>query len=117
MHVPNEKRKKLDNKGETCVFLGITKESKAYKLFNPLMKKIVIGKDIIFYEENTWNWNEQQPTQVIFDNDSEEENQQSLQQQISVVSKPSNEALITTETSSITVESTNVLAKSRLRRG
>jgi len=40
-HVPDEKRKNLDDKGEKCVFLGISECSKAYKLFNPLTKRIV----------------------------------------------------------------------------
>jgi len=40
-HVLDEKRKKLDDKGEKCVFLSISECSKAYKLFNPLTKRIV----------------------------------------------------------------------------
>jgi hypothetical protein len=72
-HVPDEKRKKLDDKGEKCVFLGISECSKAYKLFNPLTKKIVTSRDVVFDEENTWDWNRQQPTQVVFDTDSESE--------------------------------------------
>jgi len=35
-HVPDAMRKKLDDKGEKCVFLGVSETSKAYKLFNPL---------------------------------------------------------------------------------
>jgi len=30
-HIPDEKRKKLDNKGEKYVFLGVSVCSKAYK--------------------------------------------------------------------------------------
>lgn len=37
-HTPNKNRKKLDDKGEKCVFLGLSEASKAYKLFNPLKK-------------------------------------------------------------------------------
>ena len=44
-HVPNEKRKKLDDKGEKC---SVSETSKAYKLFNPLTKKIVTSRDVIF---------------------------------------------------------------------
>ena len=42
-------------------------------MFNPLTKKIVTSRDVVFNEENTWDWNRQQPTQVLFDNDSERE--------------------------------------------
>ena len=113
-HVPNEKKKKLDDKGEKCVFLGISEASKAYKLFNPLTKKIVTNKDVIFDEESTRNWNGQQPTQVIFDSDDEEERQQLLQQQIPKVSipeSPPNDAPTAVETSSTTAES-NVVVES-----
>ena len=33
-HVLDQLRKKLDNKGEKCIFLGYCDESKAYKLYN-----------------------------------------------------------------------------------
>ncbi|XP_075083995.1 uncharacterized protein LOC142167821 [Nicotiana tabacum] len=66
LYVPNlksnllsvdEKRRKLDDKSEKCVFLGVSEASKAYKLFNPLTKKVVTSRDIIFDEENSWDWN------------------------------------------------------------
>lgn len=72
-HIPDVKRKKLDDKAEKCVFLGVSEASKAYKLFNPLTKKIVTSRDIVFDEGNTWDWNRQQPTQVLYDNDAEQE--------------------------------------------
>lgn len=56
VHVPNPKRKKLDNKGEKCVLLGVSEESKAYRLYNPLTKKICISKDVVFNENISWNW-------------------------------------------------------------
>ncbi|PNY07765.1 putative copia-type polyprotein [Trifolium pratense] len=56
VHVPDQKRKKLDNKGEKCVLLGVSEESKAYRLYNPLTKKICISKDVVFDENNSWNW-------------------------------------------------------------
>ena len=33
----------------------------------------MISRDVVFDEESTWDWNRQQPTQVLFDNDTEEE--------------------------------------------
>ncbi|CAL8155624.1 unnamed protein product [Prunus armeniaca] len=35
-HILDEKRKKLDDKSEKCIFLGVGEPSKAYKLFNPI---------------------------------------------------------------------------------
>ncbi|KAA3479439.1 Retrovirus-related Pol polyprotein from transposon TNT 1-94 [Gossypium australe] len=34
-HVPDVKRKKLDDKGEKCIFVSVSDNSKAYKLYNP----------------------------------------------------------------------------------
>ena len=40
--------KKLDDKGEICICLGINDQSKAYKLYNLSIKKIIISHDIFF---------------------------------------------------------------------
>ena len=48
--VPEVKRKKLDNHGEKCIFIGYSEESKAYKLYNSLIKKLVVSRDVIFNE-------------------------------------------------------------------
>ncbi|KAL5724118.1 hypothetical protein ACHQM5_007419 [Ranunculus cassubicifolius] len=55
-HVPEEKRKKLDDRGIKCIFLGCSDQSKAYKLYNPLSKKIIISRDVVFDEGQTWSW-------------------------------------------------------------
>ncbi|PHT67275.1 hypothetical protein T459_26762 [Capsicum annuum] len=31
-HISDQKRKKLDDKGEKCIFLGVSDQSKAYKI-------------------------------------------------------------------------------------
>ena len=51
VRIPNQKRTKLDNKGEKCIFLGVSDQSKAYKFYNPITKKIVINRDVIFDEK------------------------------------------------------------------
>ena len=72
VHVTESKRKKLDDRGDKCVFLGVSKESKAYKLFNPLTKKVVTSRDVVFDEENTWDWYIHQSTPILFNNEVEE---------------------------------------------
>jgi hypothetical protein len=57
-HIPDAQRKKLDNKSTKCIFLGVSEESKAYRLYNPVTKKIVISRDVIFVENEKWSWNE-----------------------------------------------------------
>lgn len=44
VHVPDSKRIKLDDKSMKCILLGVSEESKAYRLFDPVSKKIVINK-------------------------------------------------------------------------
>ena len=47
-HVLDHKRKKLDDEREKFVFLGVSETSKTYKLFNPLIGKIMSSRDVIF---------------------------------------------------------------------
>ena len=39
-----------------CVLLGVSKESKGYRLYDPATKKIVTSRNIIFEEEKHWDW-------------------------------------------------------------
>eukprot|EP00253_Pinus_taeda_P008560 PITA_08560 len=54
-HVPDELRKKFDSNGEECIFVGYSDESKAYKLYNPSTKKVIISRDVQFIEEEAWD--------------------------------------------------------------
>jgi hypothetical protein len=56
VHIPEQHRIKLDNKSHKCILLGISEESKAYRLFDPISNKIVINRDVIFEEEGKWDW-------------------------------------------------------------
>lgn len=76
-HIPDATRKKLDDKGQKCILLGVSDESKAYKLFNPITKKIVISRDVIFDEEATWNWSDDDLPQQIPTNFEDEKGQNS----------------------------------------
>lgn len=70
-------------KVKSAFFLGVSEHSKAYKLYNPITKKIVISRDVVFNEENTWNWGEkstgQQQIPVNFDEEDTRENDQQVQ--------------------------------------
>lgn len=37
-------------------YLGFSTGSKAYRLYDPVQKKIVISRDVIFEEESQWEW-------------------------------------------------------------
>lgn len=54
--IPDARRKKLDDKSLKCVMLGMSEESKAYRLYDPVTKRIVISRDLIFEEDEGWKW-------------------------------------------------------------
>lgn len=55
-HVPNPKRRKLDDKSELMILVGYHKMN-AYMLFNPINQKIVISQDIVSNEIHVWDKN------------------------------------------------------------
>ena len=67
VHTPDQQRVKLDDKSKQCVLFGVSDESKAYRLFDPVNRNIIISKDVIFEEQKNWNWEQ-----------NEGENQQAL---------------------------------------
>lgn len=72
VHVPDVKWKKINDKDVKCVFLGVSKASKAYKCFNPLTKGLWLVEIIVLHEGNTWNWVENLSNQILCDDKSEE---------------------------------------------
>ena len=40
VHVPKEKRRKLDAKAEKCILVGYSDEQKGYKCYNPRTKEV-----------------------------------------------------------------------------
>lgn len=56
VHILNAKRIKLDDKSVSCVLLGMSLESKGYRLYDPIAKKIISSRDVIFEEHRQWDW-------------------------------------------------------------
>jgi len=65
VHVPDVRRTKLENKSIACVLLGISEESKAYRLYNPITKKIITSRDVVFEENKSWNWDKEHLVTVL----------------------------------------------------
>ena len=59
VHVPDSKRTKLDDKSLVCVLLGVSEESKAYRLYDPVSQRIIVSRDVVFEEDKGWNWDKQ----------------------------------------------------------
>ena len=50
VHIPKDKRSKLDVKAKPCIFLGYGHEEFEYRLWNPISRKIAKNKDTVFPE-------------------------------------------------------------------
>ena len=50
-HIADELKRKLDKKNERCIFTGYSEQQKAYKLYNPITKKVVVTRDVKFIED------------------------------------------------------------------
>lgn len=37
-------------------FVCYSDESKGFRLYNPITKKLIIRRDVIFYESSCWEW-------------------------------------------------------------
>ncbi|KAA0040718.1 integrase [Cucumis melo var. makuwa] len=57
-NIQNQLRGKLDDKSEKCIMVGYNENSKAYRLYNPVSRKIIISRDVIFSEDESWNWSD-----------------------------------------------------------
>ncbi|KAL4336960.1 hypothetical protein AHAS_Ahas12G0062400 [Arachis hypogaea] len=51
-HIPDQLKKKLDNKDKKCIFIDYSTNSKAYKLYNLKSKKVIINKKVTFDEKD-----------------------------------------------------------------
>ncbi|KAK2352556.1 putative mitochondrial protein [Trifolium repens] len=55
-HIPDEKRRKLDDKSEQLILIGYDATG-AYKMYNPKNQKVVISRDVVVDEKSQWQWN------------------------------------------------------------
>jgi hypothetical protein len=51
IHIPKDKRTKLDPSSKKGIFVGYSETSKAYRVYVPGNKKIEINRDVIFDED------------------------------------------------------------------
>jgi hypothetical protein len=54
-HVPDELRRKMDNKGKKYIFVGNSEETKGYKLYDPVARKVIINRDVQFMQNEAWD--------------------------------------------------------------
>jgi hypothetical protein len=54
VHVPDEKRSKLNPKVEKCIFIEYSLEQKGYRCFNPSIRMLQVNRDVVFDEMVSW---------------------------------------------------------------
>ena len=54
VHIPDEKRQKLDPKLEKCILVGYSLEQNWYKCYNPYTRKVRVSRDVVFDELASW---------------------------------------------------------------
>ncbi|KAL0286083.1 UNVERIFIED_CONTAM: Retrovirus-related Pol polyprotein from transposon TNT 1-94 [Sesamum angustifolium] len=59
VHIPTEKRHRLEEKTEKGIFLGYITQSKVYRIYNLKSNKLIISRDVEFDEDAVWNWDEE----------------------------------------------------------
>jgi hypothetical protein len=47
---------KLEDRSTPAVFLGYEPGSKAYRLYDPVSKRVLVSRDVVFEEAQPWNW-------------------------------------------------------------
>ena len=63
IHIPKEKRTKLDPSRKKGIFVGYSKSLKAYIIYFPGFKKIDISADVTFVEDLAYNKYRKRPTE------------------------------------------------------
>ena len=64
-HVPHQRRGKLDGRSITCVLLGVSEETKGYRLYDPIENRVFVSRDVIFEEEKEWDWGVKHQEQIL----------------------------------------------------
>ena len=62
--IPNEKRYKLDEV-KNVFFVDYSSQSKVYRMFDLNINKIIISRDVLFDENDVWNWDEKKIAQQV----------------------------------------------------
>jgi hypothetical protein len=64
-YVPNELRNKLDKKGHKCIFVEYSEDTKAYKLYDPIARKVIISRNVQFVENEAWDGSIERIVKII----------------------------------------------------
>ena len=64
IHVPKEKRSKMEPSGKKGIFVGYSETSKAYWIYIPGQRYIEVSRDVTFHEEVAFHRSREIPLDV-----------------------------------------------------
>jgi hypothetical protein len=79
-HVPDQLRRKLDDKSSQMIMIGYHSIG-GYKLLDPVNKQVVISRDVIIDELKEWDWNKninKDSVRILCDKPTSEADKRSL---------------------------------------
>ena len=94
IHIPKEKRTKLDPLGQKATFVGYSESSKAYRIYFPGFKKIDINRDVTFDKDSSYIKSRKKPAEepeeaeapiihdIVMNKETQEEDQEEPQRPI-----------------------------------
>ena len=53
VHIPKDERSKLDAKSKQCIFIGYGQDDFGYRCYDPVGKKLIRRRDVVFIEDQT----------------------------------------------------------------
>lgn len=91
VHVPDQRRKKLDGKSVSCVLIRVSNESKGYHCFNPITETVVTTRDV--EEQKGWNWEKINEKKLIWGGcDSDDDLDDEIKTEAEQVENPENQS-------------------------
>jgi hypothetical protein len=74
-HIPDVKRKKLDDKSEAMILVGYHRTG-AYRLYNPITDKVEISRDVKVIENDNWDWKQKSTSKKAYEVDLDDDSAQ-----------------------------------------
>lgn len=63
LHIPTENRRKFEEKSRRVIFVGYPAGTKGYKLYDPLSKRFIRGRDVMFAEKKFYEFSKDSSAQ------------------------------------------------------
>lgn len=66
VHIPDQKRRKLDAKAKCGILIGYSNQTKGYRVFLLEDEKVEVSRDVVFQKDKKWDWDKQEEVKKTF---------------------------------------------------